>query len=681
MDQKEILRAYRGFLRVQSHRLVRRPDWLFPLAHSEPGVSPIHLKAEATRQKGEGPSLPWLRWVRDRDESLDCQRLPGEEHACAVFVGQSRWILTGEDGAFGFAEATVWDAATGREVSSVRDVQAPFAAANSSSLVACVDLQKCIHLTDIEAGADAKPFPPEPVSISGLAFSPEDGRLACVTRKRSGSAWEDSMPGRLVVWDLEEGLELWSLDCKESGYSCVAFSPDGSVIAIGSGRHVLLVDAGAGLEIQRLRGHTQDVSAVAFSPDGFLLATAGAGYNLDEGELQLWTLTSGEARRLGTPIENRSILSLAVSPTGRILATGDQGGRLDLLSTEIDGADTSVTETESSLHSLCFSPEGQGLVGAAGWDGVLHWLFPETGVEAKDPGTLWAHSDWVRQAAIDPTTGRAFSVSYYSLIVSDARSGRLLRQVGLEGTFVSLSLSPDGKTVACGGFDGVTCLVDTHKGEVVEVFDSEKGIVQTLAFNRDGSRLIAGSEERGLLCWARSNGWSMDWTFPGVSARSVAWSPDGERLLVGEEDGSVLLVDWAQDQVQPVTPAHQSSAFSVAWNGDGSRFVTAGWDGALHLFTRDIELLATLNGDWGVGLDYYGPPIAFSPDGRHFAWAAGKQLVRVSTKEGKLAGEFEAGSPIMALGWDGISRLWAVDSGAASGMKPVCYQLEHCFSG
>src|SRR5205823_2053745 len=91
--------------------------------------------------------------------------------------------------------------------------------------------------------------------------------------------------GRLRLWDADTGRPARTIEgLLDSPVACVAFSPDGRLLAsaLYDGT-VRLWDLQAGRPDRDLREHAKMVSAVAFSPDGRLLVSASG-----DGTVRLW---------------------------------------------------------------------------------------------------------------------------------------------------------------------------------------------------------------------------------------------------------------------------------------------------------------------------------------------------------------------------------------------------------
>ena len=148
---------------------------------------------------------------------------------------------------------------------------------------------------------------------AGAAYS-ADSTMIAVTWGPSILIWYP--PGEPVCLDVEK---------KTEGFRSLAFSPDGTLLAAGSGAGVVVVWNTSDWSVHaRLRGHKENVIAMAFSPDGRTLATGGV-----DNKIRLWDPAAGG------PIKTLTghfwwVTSLAFSPDGTMLASAGRDGMVKL---------------------------------------------------------------------------------------------------------------------------------------------------------------------------------------------------------------------------------------------------------------------------------------------------------------------------------------------------------------
>src|SRR5262249_45963886 len=213
------------------------------------------------------------------------------------------------------------------------------------------------------------------LGVRTVAFSPDGKLLAAGTG-------EPKEQGTATLWDVATGTQVWKHP-EKTGVPSVAFSPDGKTLAIAVyGNAVRLLNVATGKVLKTLE-HPKDVRAVAFSPDGKLLATA-----CWDKLVRVWDLADASEKVTCTGHTDR-IFAVTFSPDGKLLLSvgGDDGAKL------WDAAKGVEKRTFKHYYmiSSAFSPDGRWVV-TGSYDGTTRLWNVETGaVRVRLSGTGGVH--------------------------------------------------------------------------------------------------------------------------------------------------------------------------------------------------------------------------------------------------------------------------------------------------
>ena len=126
------------------------------------------------------------------------------------------------------------------------------------------------------------------------------------------------------LWDVRTKSQLSTFIGSSDWLTAVALSADGGTLVSGSRRgEIRLWDAITGQLIRTLSAHTQEVADVAFSADGTTFTSASR-----DGAIQLWDASGEQLQEATLKGHTDGITAMALSPNGRILASGTYGRRL-----------------------------------------------------------------------------------------------------------------------------------------------------------------------------------------------------------------------------------------------------------------------------------------------------------------------------------------------------------------
>ena len=245
--------------------------------------------------------------------------------------------------------------------------------------------------------------------------------------------------------------------------------------------------------IATLPGHTKYVEAVAFSPDSTTLAS-GSG----DGTVRLWDV---EERTQTTSFQvDQPVLSMAFSPDGRALAAGLVDGAIEFWDVETE-ANTATFEGDRTVFSVAFSHDGKLL--AAGLEGGTVELFD---LETETSTSFSWVTGNVHSVAFSPVENTLAAGLSCCASGPDAATIKLL-EVGTETNIVTLSnhtsaiysvaFSPDGTTLASGSADGTVMLWDVESATPTATLDLNYQ-VHSVAISPVGGILVAGLENDSI---------------------------------------------------------------------------------------------------------------------------------------------------------------------------------------
>ena len=482
-------------------------------------------------------------------------------------------------------------------------------------------------------------------SLSAIAFSP-DGRL--IATGSGGQFYRGKGGSTVEFWDRETGQRLPTLHRTENVVWGLAFSPDGTDLALGgTNPQVEVRDAHTGaVRWSKHEPTLPQAMSIAFSPDGKALAVGFGQYSQQEAfQVKVYEVETGR-ETAAFPGPRGGVNDLAFHPDGRHLAVAGA----EVVEVWDVGAPKRVRELRGHskwVYGVAYSPDGKWLA-TGGWDRTIKLRDAATGEEKL---TLFAHDGFVLDLAFSPDGGALVSTSEdRSVRLWEVPSGRPLGVLHSHSDFVqAVAFAPDGRELASGGLEGTMKVWDRRSSFPV-VFGGHTGWVGRLWYRRDGRRVVTAPMAH-QVAGETTKGWDpstceLDPALTGIDPdklgdeylpptvfppdygppRAVT-SPDGKlivRVWAGAVEramadrskdyakNSVEVLDAKSGHVLHTLIGHTAEVRGLAFSPDGRRIATSSWDRTIKLWDPDTgREVFTLRGHTAGLL-----VVAFSPDGR-----------------------------------------------------------------
>jgi WD40 repeat protein/serine/threonine protein kinase len=460
----------------------------------------------------------------------------------------------------------------------------------------------------------------------------------------------------LMIWNLADLKTTGSAEINSPAVRAVRVRNDGKAVAIATiGR---TVELRALPTLQPLARSEQLVGypvALTFMRDGQSLAV-GANYRNDEGVIcMLDEKLQLHDQRLGI---QGGIIALSYVPGGEgklAVSGGDRALRIFGLSSTV--GDMTLRGHSDFANEVIPSSDGHTLISGSLdgtvrlWDAQSHpaemqlnFQFPVA--LGYSPNGQWlvgsgdrlqVHDFATKQTrSVDLPKGEEFSgyfatftpdsktliSGYKSIVLWNTADWTVRQSIPIGKVLWAAAVSPDGKQFAVGGQNDVIEIRDLATLEVIRTLHPRGRRVRSLAYTPDGKRLLSSTWDTGssLQMWDLESAEDRPiYTIDG-GATSAVLSPDGKTFAATGRDFSIRIFDAARGEMTSSFLAHTYEIWTLCYSPDGKTLASASWDGTAKLWaTSTNSLLMTIRQSGRANMF----AAAFSADGKAFATNGG----------------------------------------------------------
>ena len=120
---------------------------------------------------------------------------------------------------------------------------------------------------------------------------------------------------------------------------------------------------------------------------------------------------------------------------------------------------------------------------------------------------------------------------------------------------------------------------DPTKFTCLKTLEGHSDGVASVAYSPDGTKIISGSDDYTIKIWDANTGQCLK-TLEGHSlfVNSVAYSPDGTKIISGSDDNTIKIWDANTGECLKTFEGHSESVNSVAYSPDGTKIISGSFD-------------------------------------------------------------------------------------------------------
>lgn len=308
----------------------------------------------------------------------------------------------------------------------------------------------------------------------------------------------------LVSADEDGKVIVWSITPRQPLAQTLNVAPDPTYLTVHP-QSAQILTAGEGGLVQRWNGTTlqpmgdsltasSPIISLVYSPD-----STWAAFGLADGHILLHNFTTNITTTLEA--HQDAVRSLAISPDGRVLASGSDDHTIILWDMPLATPRQPLSAHTDWVMSLAFSPDSKWLLSGGADTQILLWQMPDGALVQTLPSP---HTQGVSALAFNKngtlfaSASRDNGVFLWDFASRTPRGQPLLGHTRAVNT---LAFSPDSRVLASGSSDNTVILWDVFTQQAIGLPFAHNDEVLSLDFYPDGNTLVAATFEGILTLW------------------------------------------------------------------------------------------------------------------------------------------------------------------------------------
>ncbi|HET9907463.1 MAG TPA: hypothetical protein VFQ23_12500, partial [Anaerolineales bacterium] len=433
-------------------------------------------------------------------------------------------------------------------------------------------------LWDIETGQVVKSFEHNE-TIWGSAFQPGGDLIAMA-----------GYDGRIILWNpvLDE---ISYLNVSDTFLRDIIFSADGNrILAGGEDALITLWDVETRSLVRTYEGHTSIVYGLDFNSDESLFISGS-----NDNTARIWDIATGQTLMVLEMPEDeelsdeRGVFGVQFLPDSQRVVTGDLGGFLYLWDITTGEVLRQYEDVDGVIYPVALNNDGEMvLMGTSSGEAYINLYDVENGKLLR---SYFGHTIGIYSLAFSPDgkTIASGSIDGTAAIWDLGVPGVLYKvELPASGSGSEIAMHPDGRSFFEVGFDGIIRMREVATGQIIRTFDDNAGRWSlSVAVSPDGRYVISGDyvtaepfDEQNVYLWDIQTGellHTFDQNFGWIF--TIAFSPDGQKVAVGETEGKrILMYEVSTGRLLQTFEGHTNWVQNMVFNPDGQKLYSAGRD-------------------------------------------------------------------------------------------------------